>query len=318
MKSGEWESMKKGMNGYKQGYFCNNVSVTFDGADGMGTCLNMSGQGCRAYEEYGAGDFDGLFQLVQDNREYFNLTRLDVAFDDHTGILDMNRLFYDTDNREFVSKFRREGIDKEFKDGRPGITVYHGSKKSDILLRIYDKAAERGLSVDQHWVRVELQFRDDRALSFVAAPQVIGEKFRGVLVNYVRYVDPDPLDSNNRRWPTKAYWDALIGAAERIKLYVKPGIEYNLSQLDRYVFGQAGNAISAALEIYGVGSFCNQIRKRSTLDNPKYQRLVTDFGRRKGNGEGHTEVVSAVSTDTQLHRPISREQLQRKIGQHGE
>ena len=300
MKGQEWEPMKKGMNGYKQGFFCNNISVLFDGNDGMGTCLNMSGQGCRAFEEYGTGDFDGLFQLLQDNSEFFNLTRLDVAFDDHTGILDIQRLFDDCRSREFVSKFKLAEVRDKFDDKTDGITVMHGSKHSDILIRIYDKAAERGYTDGMHWVRVEMQLRDERAFAFVSDPHQIGEKFRGVLVNYVRYVDPDPVDSNNRRWPTKRYWADLIAAAERIQLYVKPGVEYNMAMLDRFVFQQAGNAVAAALEIYGVSGFCNQIRKRPTSQNPKYEKLIKQYPRKPGNS-GFFEPVAAVPALT-VHR----------------
>lgn len=289
----EWEPMKRGMDGYRQGFSFNSICVIYDGNEGMGTCLNMSGQGCREYEEYGTGDFDGLFQLVLDNPDYFNFTRLDVAFDDHSGILDIQRLFHDTDDLEFVSRFRKARIEKEFDNGLPGITVYHGSKKSEVLIRIYDKAAERGYSDGTHWVRVELQLRRERALAFVAAPQQIGEKFRGVLVNYVRYVDPDPIDTNRWRWPIKGYWADLIAAAERIQLYVKPGVEYNVAQLDRFVFQQAGNAVAAALEIYGVSGFCNQIRKRPTKQNPKYEKLIKQYPRKRGNS-GYFESIAAV------------------------
>jgi phage replication initiation protein len=293
LKGQDWEPMKKGMNGYKQGFFCNNISVLYDGQEGMGTCLNMSGQGCRAFEEYGTGDFNGLFQLVQDNSEFFNLTRLDVAFDDHTGILDIQQLFHDCDEKEFVSKFRKAKLEKEFDDHTAGITVYHGSKQSVVLVRIYDKAAERGYIDGMHWVRVELQLRDERAFAFISAPEMIGEKFRGVLLNYVRYVDSDPIDTNRWRWPMKGYWAHLIAAAEKIQLYVKPGVEYNVAQLDRFVFQQAGNAVAAALEIYGVSGFCNQIRKRSTSQNPKYEKLIKQYPRKPGNS-GYFEPVAAV------------------------
>ena len=303
LKGQDWEPMKKGMNGYKQGFFCNNISVLFDGQEGMGTCLNMSGQGCRAFEEYGTGDFDGLFQLVQDNPEFFNLARLDVAFDDHTGILDIERLFDDCKAREFVSKFKLAELRDKFDDKTDGITVMHGSKHSDILIRIYDKAAERGYTDGMHWVRVEMQLRDERAFAFVAAPQQIGEKFRGVLINYVRYVDPDPFDTNRWRWPDKGYWADLIAAAERIQLYVKPGVEYNMAMLDRFVFQQAGNAVAAALEIYGVSGFCNQVRKRATKQNPKYEKLIKQFPRKSGNS-GYFESVAAVP-DLTVHRAPS-------------
>lgn len=289
----EWEPMKYGKDGYKQGMSFHSICVYYDGNEGMGTCLNMSGQGCREFEEYGTGDFDGLFQQVQENPDFFNLTRLDVAFDDHTGILDIRQLFHDTDEQEFVSKFRKARIEKEFDNGNPGITVYHGSKKSEILFRIYDKAAERGYTDNTHWVRVEMQLRRDRAFAFVAASEQIGEKFRGVLVNYVRYVDSDSFDSNKWRWPMKGYWADLIAEAERIQLYVKPGVEYNVEMLDRFVFQQAGNAVATALEIYGVSGFCSQVRKRTTKQNPKYEKLIKQFPRKPGNS-GYFEPMAAL------------------------
>lgn len=129
-------------------------------------------------------------------------------------------------------------------------------------------------------VRADIQLRNDRDGAFVAAADPIGEKFAGVLLNYVRYVDEDPHDCNRWRWPMKSYWQDLIGEVQRIRLYVTPGIEYNISMLDRFVFDQAGNAIGAALEIYGVNGFCNQIRKREAKQNPKYERLVKQYERK--------------------------------------
>lgn len=79
----------------------------------------------------------------------------------------------------------------------------------------------------------------------------------------------------------KPYWEDLIEQAGRIQLYVKPGIEYNIRQLDAFVFEQAGNAISAAIEIYGASFFLNKIRERDILENPKYKRLVEQYGKKK-------------------------------------
>lgn len=276
MESASWEDLGHGLNGYRKGLYYGSILILYDGLPGMGCCLNMSGQGCRTFEEYGSGDFDGLFELFRDN-DCFHVSRLDVAFDDHSGILDIQQIYRDTDDQQFVSKFRKCRLEKDFTDGRPGITVYHGSKKSDILVRIYDKAAERGLPEDQHWVRVELQLRDDRAAAFAFDPSPIGVLFRGVLVNYVRYVDDPGGDSNRWRWPMKAYWQQLIEEVGRIRLYVKPGVEYNIRQLDTFVFDQAANAISASIEIYGAPFFFRRIQNRSVMDNPKYRKLVEQY-----------------------------------------
>lgn len=308
MESCGWDELGHGRNGYRKGLYFGSISILYDGNPGMGACLDMSGQGCRSFEEYGTGDFDGLFRLFQQGEGY-HVTRLDVSFDDHSGILDIERLFDDTRSKELVNRFRKYGVQEEFDDGRPGITVYHGSKKSAVLIRIYDKAAERGLPEDQHWVRVELQLRDERASAFCFDPAPIGVLFRGVLVNYVRYVDDPGTDSNRWRWPMKDYWSDLIEQVGRIRLYVKPGVEYNIGQLDRFVFEQASNAMSAAFQIYGVPFCVQKIQERKVMENPKYKRLVEQYGKDK------SKVRAPLGPGNEVHRAIPGGQL---LGEAGE
>lgn len=315
MEEAGWSSMEKGRHGYRNGLYFGSISIYYDGNPGMGICLDMSGQGCRSFEEYGSGDFVGLFQLfLQDNK--FHITRLDVAFDDHTGILNIRQLFRDSDEQKqdegqhFVSRFRVWDIHKKFRNGRPGASVVHGSEQSDVLIRIYDKAAERGLPDTQHWIRVELQLRRERATQFAAAASSypIGELFRGVLVNYVRYVDDPGTDSNRWRWPMKPYWADLIDRVGRISLFVKPGVEYNIRQLDHYVFDQAVNAIGASIDIYGAPFFMEQIRSRRR-DNPKYRRLIDQYGQKK------SEMRAAFRQGAEVHRGVPGKQLLGEVGE---
>lgn len=278
-----WADLGHGRNGYRKGLYFGSISILYDGNPGMGSCLDMSGQGCRSFESYGHGDFSVLFSVL--SAPVYHISRLDVAFDDHSGILDIQRLFFDTDDQQFVSKFRKSMIQKEFVDGRSGITVYHGSKQSAVLIRVYDKAAERGLPPDHHWVRVELQLRDERASVFAFSSEPVGELFRGVLVNYVRYVDDPGGDSNRWRWPLKSYWADLIDGVSRIRLYTAPGIEYNISQLDTFVFDQAANAVAAAMQIYGVSFVVDRLQDRDLSGISKYQTLIDQYkGRRKKQG----------------------------------
>lgn len=280
MENSPWELLDHGANGYRQAYYFGSISIWFDGQPGMGCCVNMSGQGCRSFEEYGTGDYHSLFQLVTDNPDRFHISRVDVAFDDHSGFLDIEQLAQDTEDRLFVSRFRRERIEKDFKDGRPGLTVYHGSKKSDVMIRIYDKAAERGLPETQHWIRVEMQLRDDRALQFVSQEIPIGVLFRGVLLNYVRYVEDPGNDSNCSRWPLKEYWQHLVNEVERIQIFVKPGVEYNVSQLDHFVFDQAASALHCAVKLYGATYVVQRVMEKDISENKKYTRLLSEFGGR--------------------------------------
>ena len=85
----------------------------------------------------------------------------------------------------------------------------------------------------------------------------------------------------------KQYWVDLIEGIERIRLYTAPGIEYNIMNLDRFVFDQAGNAIATALQIHGSTMFFERLRQRTVAGNPKYEKLLKEYGRsgkRHGNG----------------------------------
>jgi len=285
MEDAAWSAMEKGRNGYRNGLYFGSISILYDGNPGMGICLDMSGQGCRTFEEYGSGDFIALFRLFSQD-ERFHITRLDVAFDDHSGILDIRQLFYDTDDQgggqQFVSKFRKSKIEKSFKDGRPGISIYHGSEQSDIMIRIYDKAAERGFTDGRHWVRVELQLRDKRAEEFLKIPMRIGEAFAGVLLNYLRFVEPDTSDSNKSRWKMTDYWAALVGDIGRIKIFTVPGGAYNAEKCRHYVFDMAGNAIDAMLQMCdSVDDFLVRLYTRRCRPNPKYEMVVKEYHARQ-------------------------------------
>jgi hypothetical protein len=82
MEDAAWSAMEKGRNGYRNGLYFGSISILYDGNPGMGICLDMSGQGCRTFEEYGSGDFIALFRLFSQD-ERFHITRLDVAFPEY-------------------------------------------------------------------------------------------------------------------------------------------------------------------------------------------------------------------------------------------
>ncbi len=267
-----WQTIK-GAHGYKDRLYYDGVSVHFNGNDNMGVWLELSGQGCRVFETFGHGDYDFVFRTIMDSADNYHLTRLDVAFDDHDGLLDIKRVFKDTLNENFVSKFSWY----KHEAGSQGTTVYFGSPKSDIRIRIYDKAAERG-KVGEHWIRVELQLRDDRALEFarrVTSNELeITGAFLGVIKNYLRFVVPQAGDVNKWRWPTARYWRKFLGAAEKITLYVKPGVEYNMAMLRNFVINQAGGAIDTYIQLMGLSDLKREIEQRSTPLNPKYRALI--------------------------------------------
>lgn len=268
-----WQCIK-GAHGYRDRLYFNCISIHYHGRPDMGVWCEMSGQGCRAFETLSTleGDkWQGLLSLI--TARGMHITRLDVAYDDHTGTLDINEIIQDTRKKEYVSRTDYWEIVESSK----GQTVQFGSPRSDILIRIYDKARERNCPEGEHWIRCEVQLRRERAIAFTRLPQTIGERYSGVVMNYLRFVEPVEGDGNRWRWPIKDYWADFLCNASAIRLYQAPGLEYNLDRCRRYVIRQAGNAIDAYIRIVGVSSFLEELHKRPVMHNPKYDRLVTEY-----------------------------------------
>lgn len=266
-----WQHMERGRNGYRQRVMFDNISILYDGAEDMGICVDITGSGCRAFESFASRSWEALFQDIMDDD--YNISRLDMAFDDHTGLLDINVIQDDTDDHHYVSAFRKWKVEY----GSDGVTIYHGSQRSDMLIRIYDKAAEQGLD-GSHWVRVELQMRNKIASGFVAGAlsRPIGEQFRGVLHNYLRYVVPT-ADTNMSRWPMTDYWEQLLESVERVRCWSAPGVDYTVFKLADLVVNQWGNAIDCYLSIFGVEDLIRELGKRAIRLSPKYERLKDQY-----------------------------------------
>jgi len=218
MSSTDFIELDKGNYGYKRQIAHGGVRIYLDGKEEMGIHIQLSGQGCRQVEEALNGDWLSLFKKVIEFDGTF--TRCDIAIDDKIGLLDITKIQEKTEKKEYVSRFKNWSITTSCKNdsNRFGKSIYFGSAESDIRLRFYDKAVEQG--VDGHWVRTELQLRDERANNAILlylSGKGIGEIVAGVLKNYIRFVDSSH-DSNKRRWNTSKFWDKFIADAEVLRL----------------------------------------------------------------------------------------------------
>ena len=268
-----------GYYGYHDRLYFGGISIHYNGREDMGVCCEMSGQGCRTFEEYSKlpGLWDDLFALIDE--ESLHITRLDVAYDDHTGVLDINRIMEDVDSGHFVSRLRYSKTERSKTSGNDviGQSVQIGSSKSDFLVRIYDKAVERGYTDGRYWIRVELQMRDRRAEAFLASDLSLGEMFAGVLLNYLRFVEPCYTDSNKSRWAMAEYWADFLGDVECIRLYTTVGVDYNVEACRHYVVDMAGNAIACMIELSGgIQQFQTLINERVCYPNKKYEILIKE------------------------------------------
>lgn len=263
---------------YGHRIFFDGVSVHFtddtDRRHNIGVCLEMSGQGCRDFETHGKGDWWILFEFIRLAKG--RITRLDIAFDDFSGLISlpvmagMARRFF------FTSRSQNVRVIEESSDGDPdhmGISVCHGSKSSDIYIRCYDKRVERHAWEIPHWVRFEVQLRNDNCAGFVLAEGDLGEKLRGVVTNYLNYRCPDPADSNKRRWHVSPWWDRFIQGVAAISVNSKRDTEYNKDRLDKHVYSRNHNAIKTAILTDGLSGFLNEVFGHSEPLPEKYTKI---------------------------------------------
>lgn len=304
----EWQKMEKGAHGYSERLYFNSISIHFGGRDDMGVWVEMTGTGCRAFEDHSTlpNKWDDLVKFVVSNR--LHVTRFDIAFDDHTGVLDIDRVQQDLEHDRFVSPCTFW----ETVRSSEGKSAYVGSPQSPVRIRIYDKAAERAskdpeFDGSKHWVRVELQLRDKRADSFlrltlpkdaemekkqdgcnliggcfkgtgeVARNLTLGQAFSGVLLNYLRMVEPSETDSNKSRWAMADYWADMMEEIGKITIFTEPGGSYSFGRCATYVFDLAGNAVDCMLDCMGVDEFVKRLKERRCKENPKYDMIRKDY-----------------------------------------
>lgn len=278
---GKYEFQKSdGVKGFSKRLWFDGISIHLP-SEKMPLCwLEMSGQGCRAFETYGHGDWLELFQSLQNFK--CNITRIDIAHDDHEGILKMPTLIEDTLNESYVSKARSHEVLIKMDDvtHERACSIYHGSQKSNTIIRIYDKAKQLDIK-NEHWIRTEIQLRDENAsgaVKEILSNCSVGDLFCGVLLRYIRYVEENPNDMNKWRWGIKDYWSNLVGNAAPIKVAATPGAEYNMTNLENFVFAQAGNAIKTYIEAFGIDKFVSKVKEyKPYITNPKYRKLLEDI-----------------------------------------
>lgn len=286
-------SLERGMNGYPHCLHFGGISICYGGREDMGVCCSMSGKGCRTFEEYGNGDYKAIFDKILENysddgdKRKMNLTRLDVAYDDFEGYLDIMTIFNATisggysDGRltqgDFVTRFSTYDVDISTK----GLTCGYGSERSNIYIRIYDKKAEQKREDIDHWVRCEIQLRKENAIGFAMLTCDICTNYFGVLNNYLRFIEPSETDSNKRRAKTADWWQKFLQTSERLKIFQCPGIEYDIMCLDGYVYGQCAGAVATMIELVGLKEFLNRLDEavRSRKLNPKYRDLINQMER---------------------------------------
>ena len=204
LSSSTW-TMRAGHYPYAHIQRTGNISIAYDNYDERGVFVTLTSQGCREFENLSSIGWADLFGIIRSGEGH--MTRLDIAFDDRTGVLDMQRMKHDRDVANYRSLLSYTAEHRSHKENIMGMSLYFGAKGSNTNIRIYDKDAEQG-GLGTHWIRVELQLRDAYADTVV----------KSGLKKYLVFLQPNPTDSNKCRWPVAPYWNTLLEGAQTLTL----------------------------------------------------------------------------------------------------
>lgn len=212
-----YTTAKKGKLGYRKQIMNKNVYILSQGNENMGIHVIATGRGCRQLEER-----TSLILLLNKLKVLKSqVTRIDLALDDYGGDkIKIKNIISDANRGNLVSKWKTFTIiqEKEIKNQKKlGNTIYFGSRKSDIMLRIYDKGLEQGI-LGSKWTRLELEIKKEKAkvLQEIIAED-IGFYISRILNQYIRFLEKRS-DKNKSRWPTAIYWQEILNTTEKLKL----------------------------------------------------------------------------------------------------
>lgn len=182
-----------------------------------------------------------LTLLEKLSRLNFQVTRMDWAKDDTEGLLNLGVIKSKLLRGEVVTRFRKWGCNESGvigEDETGGQTIYIGNRQSESFLRCYDKAAQVAEQTDQdpdeieERIRLELEIKKRKAqelLSQILETRANGGDVAslvlGVIYGLVDFKEPNPADSNKRRWETCSWWLKFLGVGEKVRVTVpKPDI----------------------------------------------------------------------------------------------
>lgn len=188
------------------------------------------------------------------------ITRLDIAFDDKSAVLDMDEMYKKILKGEVVTRWRtvtrvsgaRVGDDKKIGD-----TINVGSRVSESFLRIYDKKQEmiaRGKDVSEvdTWTRVELELKGDKANAFglILAETALGgglttaaEQCASLLAGLLEFKEENPHDVNKTRWLQSPFWLKFVGNVSKLTLSLPKTIK-TLDDSKEWVRSQASATLA--------------------------------------------------------------------------
>jgi phage replication initiation protein len=246
----EWVQAPRGMNGYRKQYVAGGVRILTNGTPEMGHHVVISGSAFVSCSEK-------VETILAHCLHLGNVTRLDIAYDSVSGLLDMDRVRQHIKGGSLLTPFRRGreiqelDLSGEIPDSDLGRTIYIGSGKSRILFRVYDKGLETGSTAGGKWIRLECQLRSTHAHN--AAIEILvdgaGGVLRSICAKYLSFRQGS-ADSNKSRWSVAGWWSAFLESAGRIKLAIDK-VKKTLIEKRVWFERQLGPTFAAICQAFG-------------------------------------------------------------------
>lgn len=233
----DFSETERGRYGYDLGYTVDGLINVFYSAkrSDMGVHVEMTGQGVRKYETLMELQGVTWAQVFEHLRSFATFSRIDLALDEYEGLVSFDDIIEKIERGEHVGRCRSFKVisGRDSYGQHTGTTIYMGSNKSDIMLRVYEKNFERqqkGYEVETPiWNRWELVLKHEKANDFVARyledGYSFGGLFKGILTDLIRFVEPGE-DTNKSRWLPCSWWSDFLERTAPIQL---KGKEYQPS-----------------------------------------------------------------------------------------
>ena len=231
--------------------------------------LQITGEGCRLLDEL-------LFENEEDYFDFFNtviaykgkITRLDIAIDDFSPLFELEELEKKIreHNELILTKFQSFNFMHETKNGvSKGMTIYCGSKKSNLFLRFYKKGIQlqqENEEIDLNFNRFEIVMRDDKANLFfkqISKSKKMKEKSVSVLNSYFSVFE---TEEKLKYWDK---WEQLIQGSMKFK-FENVRKQKTIERKKSFLITQASTSLALVLQ-------ADQEAKEKGLLNKDYDTI---------------------------------------------
>ena len=282
-----------GHYGYQGQYIFGDITVFVSVRKENGVLLELKGKGCRQFERILEAQGRTWYTFIRDVMEKHGVwKRIDIAINDKFGMLDIPRLIEKRKKGEYGGHLQKVDIQEsgmestvrgEWDKMEMGITLYLGSRKSDIYFCIYEKDYEQmeknGIPLAEAKIknRFEIRLKDERAeqavLDLVSYENPSATAF-GIINHYAWFLKPGKTDKKKRE-NLDEEWLLFIGNEERdLKLTMEPE-PYTIERTKKWVTKQVMPSLKMLKEIDEIqGTDFIENTFQQTQLKEKHQKLI--------------------------------------------